>query len=51
MQKNFQKKWLQKWPEDALKKSADFVLEEINAGRGVKKTISKIGIEVYEKAL
>ena len=41
----------QKWPEDALKKSADYVFEEINAARQVKKTVSKIGMDIFEKAM
>ena len=41
----------QKWPEDALKKSADYVFEEINAARQVKKTVSKIGLDIFEKAM
>ena len=41
----------QKWPEDALKRSADFLFEEINAERNTKKIICKIGMDVYQKAL
>jgi len=42
---------IQKWPEDALKRSADFLFEEINAPRNTKKIICKIGMDVYQKAL
>ena len=41
----------QKWPEDALKRSAEFMFEEINATRQTKKNISKTGMSIYEKAL
>ena len=37
--------------EDALKKSADYVFEEISAPRQVKKTVTKIGMDIFEEAM
>ena len=41
----------QRWPEDALRKSAEIIFEEINADRNAKKTVIQIGINIYEKAM
>ena len=42
---------MQRWPEDALRKSAEIIFEEINADRNAKKTVIQIGINIYERAM
>ena len=41
----------QSWPEDALRKSAELIFEEVNADRAAKKTVMQIGMDIYEKAV
>ena len=42
---------LKTWPEDALKKSADFMFEEVNADRNAKRVVTGIGQNIYQQAM
>lgn len=42
---------LRRWPDDALRKFAETIFEEVNADRTAKKTVMQIGIDIYEKAM
>ena len=41
----------QRWPEDALRKSAEIIFEEVNADRTAKKTVMQIGMDIFEQAM
>ena len=41
----------QRWPEDALRKSAEIIFEEVNADRAAKKTVMQIGMDIFEQAM
>jgi hypothetical protein len=41
----------QRWPEDALRKSAEIIFEEVNADRTAKKTAMQIGMDIFEQAM
>jgi len=38
-----------RWPTDALRKSAELILEDVNLDRTIKKTAIEKGIEVFEE--
>jgi hypothetical protein len=42
---------LKRWPEDALRKSAEIMFEEINADRNAKRITITIGMNIYERAM
>ena len=42
---------LKTWPDDALKKSADIMFEEVNADRNAKKVVTGIGQNIYQEAM